>query len=66
MLATRANEAVFDAVAKQHPDARYNEAARAITLRQNDEKPGQGMIGILAAGTSDLSVAEEAHRGTFA
>ncbi len=60
VLATRANEGVFDAVAKQHPDARYNEAARAITLRQNEQKPALGMIGILAAGTSDLSVAEEA------
>jgi hypothetical protein len=65
VLATRADLEKFAAVAKEFPAAEYHELARAITLRQPRGKGGraphgQGHIAIVAAGTSDLSVAEEA------
>lgn len=65
VLATRADREKYDAVAKDFPQAQYHESARAITLRQRPAgkrsvKPF-GHIAIVAAGTSDLPVAEEAH-----
>ena len=60
VIATRAKREVFDAVAKTHPKAQYNEAARAITLRQQEKVPSCGTIAVVCAGTSDLPVAEEA------
>jgi len=42
------------------PAAEYHELARAITLRQGEAGRGVGHIAIVSAGTSDLSVAEEA------
>ncbi len=60
LLATRASNEIHDAITKSHPDARYHETARAITLRQQDTAPSAGTIAIVAAGTSDLPVAEEA------
>ncbi len=42
------------------PDALFHPLARAITLQQNDIAPGKGTVLVVAAGTSDLPVAEEA------
>ena len=60
VLATRAEPAVFEAVARKQPSAKYHELARAIALRQCESQPSEGAIAVVAAGTSDLSVAEEA------
>ncbi len=60
LLVTRADRPMFEAVKTVVPGATYHEAARAITLRQNDVTPGVGTVLIAAAGTSDLPVAEEA------
>lgn len=60
LLATRATPEMFGAVRELLPDAQYNQTSRLITLRQNDIAPLNGKIGVLAAGTSDLPVAEEA------
>ena len=60
LLVTRADPAAFEAVQAVAPAARYHDRARAITLQQNDISPGTGVVLIAAAGTSDLSVAEEA------
>ena len=60
LLVTRASHEAFDAVRKEVPDAAFHPIARAITFRQPDVQPGRGTILIAAAGTSDLSVAEEA------
>ncbi|MFQ5462073.1 MAG: nickel pincer cofactor biosynthesis protein LarB [Phycisphaerae bacterium] len=60
ILITRADPAVFDAVASEFHDARYNEPARAITLRRKPPAPAAGTVGLITAGTSDISVAEEA------
>ncbi|HUT59661.1 MAG TPA: nickel pincer cofactor biosynthesis protein LarB [Phycisphaerae bacterium] len=60
VLASRATREVFDAVHEDHPVAEYHEAARAITLRQGETRQPVGHVAIVAAGTSDLPVAEEA------
>ena len=60
VIATRATPEAFDAVARQYAEAEYHEVARTITLRQLEAVPSPGTIAIVAAGTSDLPVAEEA------
>ncbi len=62
VLATRADRAKYEAVAADFPAAQYHELARAITLRRGrpPAKGGAGHIALVAAGTSDLPVAEEA------
>jgi len=60
VMATRAEPAAFAAVRELVPEARYHERARAITYRKTPVAEAQGLVGILAAGTSDIPVAEEA------
>lgn len=60
LLVTRATPAAYDAVRAVLPDAAYQPDAAVITLRQQDVLPGKGTILVVAAGTSDLPVAEEA------
>ena len=60
LLVTRASSDAFDAVRAVVPTASYHPEAGLITLRQQDVAPGKGTILIVAAGTSDLPVAEEA------
>lgn len=60
VLATRAAREVYELVAQTHRQAEYHETARAITLRQHEPVPSVGTIAIVAAGTSDLPVTEEA------
>ena len=62
LLVTRASEDAFNAVRAVVPDATYYPDARIVTYRQNDIAPGKGRVLIIAAGTSDLPVAEEAAR----
>jgi NCAIR mutase (PurE)-related protein len=60
VLATRANEEQFNAVAAEVPKAIYRPEARAITLHRDRRRYGKGIIAIVSAGTSDIPVAEEA------
>jgi pyridinium-3,5-biscarboxylic acid mononucleotide synthase len=62
VLATRADEAAFDAVKALVPEAEYHPVARIAALRQTsaDGNQGGGSLAVLCAGTSDLPVAEEA------
>src|SRR5207248_2207709 len=60
LLITRATPAAFDAVRQLVPEATYYSDAAIIALAQQDITPGKGTIAIVAAGTSDLPVAEEA------
>lgn len=60
VLATRATRDVAEAVRKRLAHVTYHEAARAVTLRQRAVVPPTGTVAIVAAGTSDLPVAEEA------
>jgi NCAIR mutase (PurE)-related protein len=59
LLVTRTNRETFVEVAKVVPDVVFHETARIIERRVSPT-PGQGVILIAAAGTSDIPVAEEA------
>lgn len=60
ILATRVTPEMFPAIQALVPDAQYNAMARTITYRFNNETNTKGYIAIVAAGTSDMPVAEEA------
>ena len=60
VLATRADADKFEAIATDYPEAQYDELARTITLVQGPACEPVGHIALVAAGTSDLPVAEEA------
>jgi NCAIR mutase (PurE)-related protein len=60
LLVTRASAAAYDEVRRLLPEAIYQPEAGLIVLRQQDVAPGKGRILVIAAGTSDLFVAEEA------
>jgi NCAIR mutase (PurE)-related protein len=60
LLITRANHDMYEAVRVAVPAATYRVEAGVITLGQQDVAPGKGQILVVAAGTSDLFVAEEA------
>jgi hypothetical protein len=60
VLATRAGQGAYQQVRSRCPQVQYHELARAITLRQGQAGQAVGHVAIVSAGTSDLSVAEEA------
>lgn len=60
LLVTRAGEDCFRAVREAVPGAVYLAEARIVALRQGDVAPGKGTILVVAAGTADFPVAEEA------
>ena len=62
VLATRADEKVFEALLKtgRFPRVKYDKLARAITLEQKKLEQTKSVIPILTAGTADLAVASEA------
>ena len=60
LLVTRAQAEAYEAVKAVVPGAIYHADARAITFAQGEVPVGNGTILIACAGTSDLSVAEEA------
>jgi NCAIR mutase (PurE)-related protein len=62
LLVTRASEEMYDRVRAVAPQATYYADASIVALRQQDVAPGNGRILVVAAGTSDLPVAEEAAR----
>jgi pyridinium-3,5-biscarboxylic acid mononucleotide synthase len=59
VLVTRLRPDAAGALVAAHPEAVYQERARVLTCGEPHEPVG-GMIAVLAAGTSDLPVAEEA------
>jgi pyridinium-3,5-biscarboxylic acid mononucleotide synthase len=60
LLVTRARPEAFDAVKAIAPEATYYPAARIIAFEQGELEKGVGTVLVACAGTSDLSVAEEA------
>jgi NCAIR mutase (PurE)-related protein len=61
VIGTRADKAVYDALAGRHPAAQYDELARMVY--QHKDKPvvnGDRLISVITAGTSDIPIAEEA------
>ena len=62
LLVTRASEQAFEEVRTVVPGAIFDAEAGIISLRQGDVAEGKGTILIVAAGTADVPVAEEAVR----
>ncbi len=60
VLVTRTTPEVHQLVSAVRPDALWHEAARCITVGSGPRTPLPGCVAVLAAGTSDLPVAEEA------
>ncbi len=60
VMATKATAAHYDAVRAQFPDAEWHETARIITLHAGNRPKPIGGVAVVAAGTSDLPIAEEA------
>jgi NCAIR mutase (PurE)-related protein len=61
VLVTRANTDAREALARRFPDARVNDLGRTVALEgEAPAAPGDGMVAIITAGTSDEPVAEEA------
>ncbi len=60
VLVTRTSAEVAERVSAAHTDARYHESARCLTVDSGPKSNLPGCIAVLAAGTSDLPVAEEA------
>ena len=59
VIATRATEEMFKEVKKHIKKAQFNKISKTIIINQNT-KTKKGRILILSAGTSDITVAEEA------
>ena len=60
LLVTRTDRSAHEEVRKVVPSATFHEASRTIALRSPEQPTGQGTVLVVAAGTSDLPVAEEA------
>lgn len=60
VLATRVDEETARQVLVDVPAAVYHSQARAITLGQSQAAGPRGRIAVVCAGTSDISIAEEA------
>jgi NCAIR mutase (PurE)-related protein len=60
LLATRATRAHYEVARQLLPDLEYAELARCIWLDREPERPRHDGVVLIAAGTSDLPVVEEA------
>jgi hypothetical protein len=60
VLITRADPEAYARIREVLPEAHYSELARTIVLKQGKEAPPVPGVLIVAAGTADLPVAEEA------
>ena len=60
ILGTRASGEMYNAVKEICEEAEYNKLGRTITIKKKDQPQTESYIAIVAAGTSDLPVVEEA------
>jgi NCAIR mutase (PurE)-related protein len=60
ILGTRASRPVYEICRAEIPDLEYSDIARCFYKFNKNRKPKEGRIAVVAAGTSDLPVAEEA------
>jgi len=60
ILITRADPAIYRAVRRLNRQTKFHPLSGVISIRRNREIVGKGTILVVAAGTSDISVAEEA------
>jgi NCAIR mutase (PurE)-related protein len=60
ILATRASEEMYEAVKAMYTQVRYNPLGRTLAIQKKEARLTDSYIAIVAAGTSDLPVVEEA------
>ncbi len=60
LVATRAEIDDFEAISKAAEDAVYHQEAKLVTVDRREFKEKIGMVAVVAGGTSDFPVAEEA------
>ncbi|MEO7165816.1 MAG: nickel pincer cofactor biosynthesis protein LarB [Spartobacteria bacterium] len=60
LLATRVSQEQFDAVRAEFPSAVFHQRARCLTIEREPLPKLRCAVAVVAAGTSDLPVAEEA------
>jgi len=60
ILATRADVEMFEAVNKKYPEAKYHRQGRIIQIGETPKARTKKSILVITAGTSDITVAEEA------
>ena len=60
LLVTRTTAEAYEVIRERLPAAVFHPQARAVTLRSAEMPAGRGTVLVLAAGTADLPVAEEA------
>ncbi|MFQ5847621.1 MAG: nickel pincer cofactor biosynthesis protein LarB [Candidatus Methylomirabilales bacterium] len=60
LLATRATEEMYSAIAAIERAAEYNPNARTVVVRRDQHARTTGTVLVMSAGTADISVAEEA------
>ena len=60
LLATRATPEMYESVRREIPEAAFDATSRLITFRTQEAPILHGTVAVLAAGTGDLPVAEEA------
>ncbi|WP_459476322.1 nickel pincer cofactor biosynthesis protein LarB [Clostridium saccharoperbutylacetonicum] len=61
ILGTRATEEMYAAVKEICEEAEYNKLGRTIVINKKEQQNTESYIAIVAAGTSDLPVVEEAY-----
>ena len=61
ILGTRASAALAASVRTRWPEIRHNPLGRTLSLERHPVAPPPGYIAVVAAGTSDLPVVEEAY-----
>ena len=60
ILATRANEEIYEALQELTDDLEYHERARIVVVKKEEVELSSSKILVMTGGTSDLAVAEEA------
>jgi hypothetical protein len=60
ILATKANEAMYESIKTIEPEAVYHPLSKTVVIRKDPVEPTDSYIAVITAGTSDLPVAEEA------
>ncbi len=60
LLITHAPEGVFDALSSRFPETESHPLSRVVAVVRDKQPVGRGTIGVVAAGTADIPVAEEA------
>ncbi len=60
LLATRADEAAFEAIKSIEPAAVYHAQARIVAVDKRERRQPVGDVVVMSAGTADVPVAEEA------